>query len=171
MLDVPLGRVAACPRSRSGGPGIVSSTAVIWFSVSVPVLSELIAEVEPSVSVERSRFTIAFARARICVPSERIVVTTAGRPVGIAEMANAIAAVKTVLKLSPRDRLRIIEIATATPAISRIWLVSFGELPRQRRLGRRPRACSMPGDVADLGLHPGRGDDERARCRGSCSCS
>ncbi len=33
--------------------------------------------------------------------------TTAGRPVGIAEIANAIAAVKTVSKLSPRDRLRI----------------------------------------------------------------
>ena len=49
-----------------------------------------------------------------------MVVTTAGRPVGIAEMANAIAAVKTSLKLSPRERLRIIEIATATPAITRI---------------------------------------------------
>ncbi len=46
-------------------PGIASSTAVIWFSVSVPVLSELMADVEPSVSVERSRFTIAFARASI----------------------------------------------------------------------------------------------------------
>ena len=86
----------------------------------MPVLSEQIAEVEPSVSVERRRFTIAFARASICVPSERMVVTTAGRPVGIAEMANAIAAVKTSLKLSPRERLRIIEIATATPAIRRI---------------------------------------------------
>ena len=90
----------------------------------MPVLSEQIAEVEPSVSVERRRFTIAFARASICVPSERIVVTTAGRPVGIAEMANAIAAVKTSSKLSPRERLRIIEIATAMPAIRRICRVS-----------------------------------------------
>src|SRR6478752_8039884 len=94
-------------------PGIVSSTAVIWLSVSVPVLSELIADVEPSVSVERRRFMIAFAFASICVPYERIVVTTAGRPVGIAEMANAIAAVKTVSKLSPRERLRITDTATA----------------------------------------------------------
>jgi hypothetical protein len=30
----------------------VSSTAVIWLSVSVPVLSELMADVEPSVSVD-----------------------------------------------------------------------------------------------------------------------
>ena len=86
------------PRSCSGGPAIASSTAVIWFSVSVPVLSELIAEVAPSVSVERRRFTIAFAFASSCVPIERIVVTTAGRPVGIAAIANASAAVKTVLK-------------------------------------------------------------------------
>src|SRR5215208_7891286 len=106
-------------------PGIAISTAVIWLSVSVPVLSELIAEVEPSVSVDRRRFTIAFDRARICVPSERIVVTTAGRPVGIAETANAIAAVKTVLKLWSRERFRIMEIATAAPAMKRIWLVSF----------------------------------------------
>ncbi len=73
------------------------STAVIWLSVSVPVLSELIAEVDPSVSVERSRFTIAFAFASICVPYERIVVTTAGSPVGMAAMANATAAVKTLV--------------------------------------------------------------------------
>ena len=51
--------------------------------------------------------------------------TTAGRPVGIAEIANAIAAVKTVSKLSPRERLRMIEIATAAPAMKRIWFVSF----------------------------------------------
>ena len=43
-------------------------TAVIWFRVSVPVLSELIAEVEPSVSVDCSRFMIAPALASACVP-------------------------------------------------------------------------------------------------------
>ena len=61
-------------------------------SVSVPVLSELIADVEPSVSTERSRFTIApgLGELRSC-PIDRIVVTTAGRPVGIAETENAIA--------------------------------------------------------------------------------
>ncbi len=63
----------------------------------MPVLSELITEVAPSVSVERRRLTIAFAFASSWVPIERIVVTTAGRPVGIAAIANASAAVKTVL--------------------------------------------------------------------------
>ncbi len=91
----------------------------------MPVLSELIAEVEPSVSVERNRFMIAFAFANICVPYDRIVVTTAGRPVGIAEIANAIAAVNTVSKLWSRERLKITETATAAPAMIRIWLVSF----------------------------------------------
>ncbi len=66
-------------------------TAVIWLSVSVPVLSELIADVEPSVSTERSRLTIAPAAASVVVPLDRIAVTTAGRPVGMAETANAIA--------------------------------------------------------------------------------
>ncbi len=68
---------------------------------------------------------IAFAFASICVPYDRIVVTTAGRPVGIAEMANAIAAVNTVSKLSPRDRLSRIDTATAAPEMKRIWPVNF----------------------------------------------
>ncbi len=106
-------------------PGIVISTAVIWFSVSVPVLSELIAEVEPSVSVERSRFTIAFAFASICVPYERIVVTTAGSPVGIAAIAKAIAAVNTVLKEFPRERFRATEMTRERPARTRICFVSL----------------------------------------------
>ena len=83
------------------------------------------ADVEPSVSVERSRFMMALAFARVCVPIERIAVTTAGRPVGIAAMANAIAARKTVSKDSPRDRLSTIEMASAVPEMTRIWPVSL----------------------------------------------
>ena len=94
-------------------------------SVSVPVLSELIADVEPSVSVERSRFMMAFALARVCVPIERIAVTTAGRPVGIAAMANAMAARKTSLNEWPREVLIKIEMTSAVPEMTRIWLVSL----------------------------------------------
>ena len=86
----------------------------------MPVLSELIADVDPSVSVDRRRFTIAFAPASVCVPMDRIVVTTAGRPVGIAAIANAIAAVKTVWNVWPRDTLSTIETTNASPAITRI---------------------------------------------------
>ena len=83
-------------------PGIAISTAVIWLSVRVPVLSELIAEVEPSVSTERSCFTIACAFASCWVPYERIVVMTAGRPLGMADTANAIAVTNRVSNESPR---------------------------------------------------------------------
>ena len=79
-------------------PTTAISTAVIWLSVSVPVLSELMADVEPSVSTERSRFTIAPALASVDVPAARIVVTTAGRPVGMAETANATAVRNSVVE-------------------------------------------------------------------------
>ena len=77
-------------------PTIAIETAVIWLSVSVPVLSELMALVEPSVSTERRRLTIAPALASVDVPAARIVVTTAGRPVGMAETENATAVRKRI---------------------------------------------------------------------------
>ena len=69
--------------------GSTTSTAVIWFIVSVPVLSELIADVNPSVSTEGRSFTIAFAlrRDRRC-PSDRITWVTVGSASGIAAMAS-----------------------------------------------------------------------------------
>ena len=68
----------------------------------MPVLSELIAEVEPSVSTERSCLTIACAFASCWVPYDRIVVMTAGRPLGMADTANAIAVTNSVSNESPR---------------------------------------------------------------------
>jgi hypothetical protein len=70
-------------------------------SVSVPVLSEQIADVEPSVSTERRRFTIAPLAASACVPKESIVVTTAGSPVGMAAIARLIPIRKRSSKSSP----------------------------------------------------------------------
>jgi hypothetical protein len=122
---------------------MVSSTAVIWFSVSVPVLSELIADVDPSVSVDRSRFTIAFDLASSCVPSDRMVVTTAGRPVGIADTANATAAVNTTANSLPRARLMTTEASSAMPAITRIWLVSLLSW-RVSGVSASFSLCSMP---------------------------
>ena len=57
------------------------SRTVIWFIVRVPVLSELIADVEPSVSTAGSTFMMAFFLAMLSEPTERIVVTTAGKRV------------------------------------------------------------------------------------------
>ena len=91
----------------------------------MPVLSEQIAEVAPSVSVERSRLMIALASASSRVPRDRIVVTTAGSPVGIAAIANATATVKTSVKLCPRAMLSTMEATSANAAIMTSCLVSF----------------------------------------------
>jgi hypothetical protein len=57
---------------------MVNSRAVILLSVNVPVLSEQIAETDPSVSTEGSRLTMALWLARTRVPIEYSVVTTVG---------------------------------------------------------------------------------------------
>src|ERR1700759_2067972 len=118
-------------------------TAVIWFSVSVPVLSELIAEVEPSVSVDCNRFMIAPTRASACVPEARIAVTTAGRFSGMAPTAKATAAVKTTVNLSPRTRFKTIDTTKAIPAIHRICRVSLSSW-RVSGVLAACSACSIP---------------------------
>ena len=74
---------------------MTSSRAVILLSVSVPVLSEQIAEVEPSVSTAGRRFMMALRSASARVPIDRSVVTTAGRPVGMAATASAMPVMKS----------------------------------------------------------------------------
>ena len=59
----------------------------IWLVVSVPVLSEQMTEVQPSVSTDGSERTMAFFLAMRRVPSARQVVMTAGRPSGMAATA------------------------------------------------------------------------------------
>ena len=121
----------------------MSSVAVIWLSVSVPVLSEQIAEVAPSVSVERRRLMIAFASASSRVPRERIVVTTAGRPVGMAAMAKATATVKTSVKLCPRIMFSATDATSARPAIVTSCLVSFSSWKVSGDL-ESSSCCSIP---------------------------
>ena len=130
----------------------------------MPVLSEQIADVAPSVSVERSRLTIALASASRRVPRERIVVTTAGRPVGIAAIANATATVNTSVKLCPRAMLSTTDATSARPAIVTSCLVSFSSCTVS---GDFDSSCALqhPRDVADLGRHARRRDDELARAR------
>ena len=77
--------------------GSSTSTAVIWFIVSVPVLSELIADVKPSVSTDGRSFTIAFSFASSTLPSERTTWTTIGSASGIAAIASATAVLKSVV--------------------------------------------------------------------------
>ena len=80
------------------------STTVILFWVRVPVLSEQIIWVHPKVSTAVS-FLIKALRLLIAVtPIDRITVTTAGKPSGIAATAKATAIINvlsTVPKMSP----------------------------------------------------------------------
>mmetsp|Transcript_2323 Transcript_2323/g.8261 ORF Transcript_2323/g.8261 Transcript_2323/m.8261 type:complete len:250 (-) Transcript_2323:145-894(-) len=66
----------------------------IWLVVRVPVLSEQMTVVQPRVSTEGSERTIALFFAIFMVPRARHVVTTAGRPSGIAATARATAILK-----------------------------------------------------------------------------
>ena len=115
-------------------------TAVIWLSVSVPVLSELSAEVEPSVSTERRRFMIAPAAASVCEPFDRIAVVTAGSAVGMAATANATALRNSSWSWTPRYRPRPIEIDQGDAGDDEDLVGQRVELLGQRRLldaGRR----------------------------------
>ena len=63
------GPAATTRRVHPRSVGSTTSTAVIWFIVSVPVLSELIAEVNPSVSTDGRSLTIALCFASSTLPS------------------------------------------------------------------------------------------------------
>ncbi|KAF3850639.1 hypothetical protein F7725_012411 [Dissostichus mawsoni] len=63
-------------------------------STFVPVLSEQMTEVHPSVSTEGRLLTMAFFLAMRRVPNARQVVMTAGKPSGMAATANATAILK-----------------------------------------------------------------------------
>ena len=65
---------------------------VISFLVSVPVLSEHTVVTEPSASTAGSLRVIAFRRAICCTPIASVIVTSAGRPSGIAATANPMVA-------------------------------------------------------------------------------
>ena len=88
-------------------------------------MSEQIADVAPSVSTERSRFTIAPFAASAWVPSESIVVTTAGRPVGMAAMARLMPIRNSSSKSSPRIRPMTRPAPGRSPAMIVISTVSW----------------------------------------------
>ena len=98
---------------------MVISRTVIWFRVRVPVLSELIAEVEPSVSTAGRTFMMAFFLAMLTEPTDRIVVTTAGSASGIEPTASATPIPKSAMKDSPCAR-PITTIATKAKSAARM---------------------------------------------------
>ena len=97
---------------------------------------------------------MAPAAASFVVPIDRIAVTTAGRPVGMAETANATrsgTAPRMACPARARSRSRC---ASATPAMTRIWLVSALSC-RVSGVTSSLVDLEHAADVADLGRHAG----------------
>ena len=93
----------------------------------MPVLSELIAEVNPSVSTDGSSFTIAFRFARSTLPSDRITWVTVGSASGIAAIASDTAltnsASHATSRWRPSTNITII-VRPAAPAIHSVSVSS-----------------------------------------------
>jgi hypothetical protein len=99
---------------------VTTTRTVISFRVSVPVLSDAMTLVEPSVSTAARCRTMAFRRTMRCTPIESTAVTTAGSPSGTAATASATPRISTST-MSERARTSsttmmvvIITIAMAT---------------------------------------------------------
>ena len=75
------------------------------------------ADVEPSVSTDRRRFTIAPCSASWRVPIDSSIVTTAGNPVGIAAMARVMPVRNSESKSSPRASPRMMMSTRAAAAM------------------------------------------------------
>ena len=86
---------------------------------------------------------IAPAAASVCEPFDRMAVTTAGRAVGMAATANATALRNSSWAWTPRYSPRPIEMTSATPAMTRIWLVRASSC-LVSGVFSMPVACSMP---------------------------
>ncbi len=93
------GRPGAPDADRAGLPGGSATTAVIRFSVSVPVLSLQMTVTAPSVSTAVSLRMSALRRSMRRAPSASAMVTTAGSPSGTAATARLTAVTKTSVRL------------------------------------------------------------------------
>ncbi len=77
---------------------------VIWFWVKVPVLSEQITVVEPSVSTDDRRRISAWRAIISRMPNARVTVTTAGKPSGTAATARLTAMMNISSGGTPRSQ-------------------------------------------------------------------
>ena len=87
-------------------------------------MSELIAEVNPSVSTDGRSLTIAFSFASSTLPSDRTTWTTIGRASGIAAIASATAVSNSVVHDCPRLRPSANITIIVSPAAPTIHSVS-----------------------------------------------
>ncbi len=95
-------------------------TTVIWFCVSVPVLSEQMTVAQPSVSTAVSLRMSAWRLTIRCIPNARQMVTTAGSPSGTA----AIARLTAIMNSSTMSFCSALRYASRPSVIAIIGCVS-----------------------------------------------
>ena len=122
------------------------STTVILFCVSVPVLSEQITCVQPSVSTAVRRRITAFSRDIFVTPMESTTVTTVASPSGMAATARDTATMKVFRTTS----------SAWPPAVSS---------PRAIKRLKAKMNTQMPSTILDSSLP----SSSSFRCRGVCS--
>ena len=156
-------------------PSAHRRVTVIWFWVSVPVLSEQMVVVEPSVSTEESLRMRAWRLIIWLMPSARLMVTTAGRPSGTAAMARLTETMKaSVISLANcfKVRQRVLEQEGQIRIVDHSnqedhrhqdqgadaqGLAQFIQ-PALERSFFRFDALQHGGDQTQLGVHAGAGD-------------
>ena len=120
---------------------------IIWFIVSVPVLSVLMALVEPRVSTSVRFLTTALASASCLAPYASMACTKVGMPVGIAEIAIAVPSSSTSSSSRPRTSPITTITRTASQAMTPRVLVSESS---SRCSGERVRRT----DVSMVAMRP-----------------
>ena len=128
---------------------------VIWFSVSVPVLSEQMTVVLPRVSTAGSLRMMARRRAILDTPMARVMVTAAGRPSGMAPTASATAARNMSTSGSPRNTPTTAVITANPRMMIEQQPAELGYLAGERGLDL-VRGGDEAGDAPDLGGVAGR---------------
>ena len=126
--------------SSSVGP--VCSTTVILFWVSVPVLSEQMTWVQPSVSTAVSRRITAWCLLMLVTPMLSTTVTTVASPSGMAATARDTATMNVLSTVS----------SVNSPATTRSKIKMNTQMPSTSLLMVLPSSFSF-------------------RCKGVCSCS
>ena len=135
------------PLKKKSSSAVESSVTVILFSVIVPVLSEHITDVQPSVSTLWSLFTRTFCFIMRLTASARAIVTVAGSPSGIAAIAMVIPVMSISKTFSPR---RTPAPKTAAQTMRHIIATAFPSSASRFCKG----VCSLPMSVSIPDIFP-----------------
>ena len=138
------------PSTVTAAAGVQRLSTVIWFSVSVPVLSVQMTVVSPSVSTDESRRTRALRPAMRWVAIARERVTVGSRPSGMSATITPIANRKRSARLMPpmpASRKKAAPMAIARTATMRVTRSSSRSSGLRSRRVRCARAAMRPNRV------------------------